>query len=249
MLMATDPKTLADLASEPDDLEINCFDPWLIAYARPRQHDVAKHSLEREGYECWYPVRKVISFKPARNLPSKTRHRRRFEVVEKIEPVLGSYLFIRQIRPVAVGCPLYELNGVGGLCQFGGITALMRDYDIELIRLAEANGKFNVFHENVPTVRRLAVTPDPRAYTGETRLIGRLDHVGESVQFIASLDRVLRKVRAAHSFASCGPIGYHAKFGACLILAEVSPRPLAAALIDILNAGRLTDRDLDILEP
>jgi hypothetical protein len=178
--------------------EIPCFDPWLIGYSQPRSEHIAKASLEREGFECWYPIRKVVSTVPARKLPSKTRHRRRFEVTERVEPVLVGYLFIRRLRGSFDLQTAYELHGVGGLCRVGGQYASLQDHEIEIIRLAEADGKFNIYHETVPGPYRLSLDIDPRTYVGATTrdLGSRLDKSGEETVFTEKLGRVLRKVHA-----------------------------------------------------
>jgi hypothetical protein len=189
---------LAELAREHDGLVVNCLDPWLIAYSQPRAQRVAKRALEHQGFECWYPLRKVVTTRPLRTLSSKTRHRRRRELVEKIEPVFGPYLFIRPLRADSDCGRIREFNGCGGMCHFGGRVAVLNDYEIELIRLAEANGKFNIYHETVRGPYRVSLDIDPRSqWDGKTRLIGRLDTASESVEFIDVLDRVIRKIHTA----------------------------------------------------
>lgn len=189
---------IIDLVVIPDALELACLDPWLIGYSQPRCEHIAKSSLEREGFEVWYPIRKVVSTKAARHLPSKTRHRRRFEVVERVEPVLQGYLFLRRLRGVFDLQRAYELHGVGGLCRGGGQHASLQDYEVEIIRLAEADGKFNTYATTVPGPYRLSVDVNPRTYLGITSrdLGSRLDKSGDEVVFTEQLGRVLRKVRS-----------------------------------------------------
>ncbi len=110
--------TLSEFVTSADT-EIICLDPWMIGYSKPRAQRAAKQSLERVGLECWYPIRKRASMRPQRTLPSKTRHKRRFELVEKIDSVLGGYIFIRRLRRDYDLGMVHELPGVGGLCRFG----------------------------------------------------------------------------------------------------------------------------------
>lgn len=174
-----------------------CLDPWLIAYSRPRQEHIAKTSLEREGFECWYPLRKIVSTRPLRTISSKTRHRRRFECVEKVEPVLRGYLFIRRLFGWFDLGRIYELSGCGGLCKFGQEDATVQDFHVELLRLAEADGRFNEYHTTVPITYRLSMKPDPRQWTGTSRLIGRVDRRNKSLQFREEFGRVLRFLEGA----------------------------------------------------
>lgn len=178
-------------------VELSCLDPWLIGYSKANCEHIAKASLERHGFECWYPVRKIITMKPARNLPSKTRHRRRLEVSERVVAVLPGYLFMRRLLADCDARALYELPGVGGLCMFGAEVATLPDYEIEMLRLAESDGRFNSYDASVPGTYRLSVHPDPH-WTGISRTarkIGQgLDKSGNFVQFSEAFGRVLRVI-------------------------------------------------------
>lgn len=181
----------------PEELIIPCLDPWMIAYSRPRMEHIAKAALEREGFECWYPLRKIVTTRPQRTLPSKTRHRRRLECVEKVEPVMGGYLFIRRLRGSFDLGRVYELAGVGGMCRIGGDFACIQDYYIEILRLGEADGRFNVYHQTVPFTYRLSMNTDPRSqWTGTSRFLARVDIPGGMTEFREELGRVLRFVQS-----------------------------------------------------
>jgi len=192
----------AELQTRQETVELN-WDPWLIAFSQPRVEHVAKASLEREGFECYYPVGKHVTTPPMRTLPSKTRHKRRYEVREEARPVLRSYLFIRRLFGGYDLDNLYELNGVGGICHFGDYVATLPDYEIELLRLAEGYGRFNTYNVSNTGAYRLAVAtladhPDPRSkWTGQTRMIGRLDESDRTIQFIESVGRVIRVIQTA----------------------------------------------------
>ena len=199
---------LSDLARQELGIEVNCLDRWLIAYSRGRSEHIAQHSLGHAHWECFYPLRKVVTMKPARSLPSKTRHRRRFEVVEKIEPVLGGYLFIRPLRRDCDISHLYELQGVGGICRLGDRIATLQDWEVELMRLAEADGKFNIYHQAVPGTYLVSMHIDPRPdfekkqYEGKSRLSCRLDESEKTVQFRDELGRVLRFIHSTERIAA-----------------------------------------------
>jgi hypothetical protein len=197
------PSQLADLAVV-EMTEVACFDAWLLAYSHPHAQHIARASLEREGFEVFYPLRKVVMRRPSASLPSKTRHRRRFEIIERVEPVLGCYLMLRRLCGAFDLGRLRELHGVGGLCHIGKTAATIRDYEVELLRLAEAHGRFNVYHASVPGTYRVAIEIDPRLTTdgkaerdrwnGVTRMIGRLDGVARTMVFRQELGRVIRLI-------------------------------------------------------
>lgn len=196
-----DLSSLVDLA--PDDIEV-CLDPWQIAFSRPQLQKAAKRSFERIGYECWYPVRKVVTTKPLASMSSKNRHKRRHETVERFETVIGCYLLIRKIKDVTFTEDLYELPGIGGLCHFGESVATVADFEVELLRLAEADGRFNEYHASVNNIDRLSIDIDPRrgyemkTYDCTERDLGRgVDRYGESVYFQEKLGRVLRYIQSA----------------------------------------------------
>jgi len=193
---------LADLAAV-EMTEVACLDAWLLVYSHPHAQHIARASLEREGFEVFYPLRKVVMRRPSASLPSKTRHRRRFEIIERIEPVLGCYLMLRRLCGVFDLGRLRELHGVGGLCHIGKTVATIRDYEVELLRLAEAHGRFNIYHASVPGTYRVAIEIDPRVadsktergnWHGVTRTTGRLDGTIRTMIFREELGRVIRLI-------------------------------------------------------
>lgn len=194
-----------------DMVEVPCLDDWLLGYSHPHAQHIARASLEREGFEVFYPLRKIVTRKPSASLPSKTRHRRRFEIVERIEPVLGCYLMLRRLCGAFDMARLRELNGVGGLCHMGNSAATIRDYEVELLRLAEAHGRFNVYHASIPGTYRVAIEIDPRLrltsdgkagrdrWNGTTRMVGRLDGAARTMIFRQELGRVIRLIECDES--------------------------------------------------
>jgi hypothetical protein len=185
-------------------VELACLADWWVGYSLPNAQHLAKRSLEREGFEVYYPIRKVVTRKPASSLPSKTRHRRRFEMIERIEPVFGCYLMLRRLWGSFDLGELRTLGGVGGVCRVGNTPARIRDYEVELLRLAEHRGQFNIFHISVPGAYRVAIEPDPRlaeepraaGYVGTTRWPRRsLDDAARALVFLQDLDRIVRIVQ------------------------------------------------------
>lgn len=197
----------AGIMPEADFVPVQSFDPWIIGYAAPQSEHIAKASLEREGFEVWYPIRKIVTTRPQRSLPSKTRHRRRHEVLERLMPVLSGYLFIRRLTGNYDLGLLRELAGVNGLCRFGEIIATLADFEIEILRLAEADGRYNSYDAAVPNTHRVW-SADPRMtdekasphlrsrWSGAQAPNGRFDKIGKSAHFVEEFGRVLRFVKS-----------------------------------------------------
>jgi hypothetical protein len=172
--------------------EVPCHDPWWLGYSLPNCQHLACQSLTRVGFEAWYPIKKIVARKPQSRLPSKTRHRRKFEVVERTAVVFGTYLFARRRSGAFDPGTVRELHGIGGWCKLGDAIATIKDFEIELLKLAESRGRFNEFHVSVPNTYRLSVEPDPRSWVGTTRPPGDR----QTIAFCAELARVCGIVAA-----------------------------------------------------
>lgn len=184
----------SEFTEQPESLRLDSMNPWFIVTTEPRAQEAATKSLQREGFEVYQPVaHETIRVQvPLRKLPSKTRHRRQragIQEVTKEAPVFGSYMFIRRISGCYDLSRLYELHGVGGICLFGEMFALVPDYVVELIRLKEARGGFDSYNQAVQTLRRpLKVeTNDPglmKEWTGGGRHIKDLDDSDRALLFV-----------------------------------------------------------------
>jgi hypothetical protein len=173
-------------------VELACHDDWQLAYSLPNCQHLACQSLVRVGFEAWYPIKKIVARKPQSRLPSKTRHARRFELIERTAPVFATYLFARRRGGAFDPGAIRELHGMGGWCRLGDAIATIKDFEIELLKLAESRGRFNEFHVSVPGAYRLAVDPDPRPWVGVTRAPGDR----QTMAFCAELAHVCELVAA-----------------------------------------------------
>jgi transcriptional antiterminator RfaH len=97
---------------------------WYLVYAKPRQEDVARSNLERQGFETYLP----------RIRQARKRLGRR---VLLIEPMFPRYLFIRLDTDTDNWAPIRSTLGVSALVRFGPYPTPVPDDLIALLRARE----------------------------------------------------------------------------------------------------------------
>jgi len=125
---------------------IHSLEPWLIARTVPSLERTAQLSLIRAGYEAWFPSLVDLKPLPLRRISPNKRHMAKFFVQEVRRPRFAGYVFARPLPhcrwdPWAIG----ELHGCRGLVYLGAKTAQVPDWDVEIMRLAEARGTFDTW--------------------------------------------------------------------------------------------------------
>lgn len=173
-------------------------DPWWIMRVQPNAYATAEDSLLREGFESYSPTFKVIGPMPLRMIPPKKRHqsglykreirRRRFE----------GYAFVRRMYGTFDVNRTFDLKGCGSIVRTAGSIALVQDYDIEVMRLAEADGSWDEI--TVETYRGYKVTrinDAAKSYTGQSKIVGRLDSADRTVLFVERMGRIARLISQA----------------------------------------------------
>lgn len=99
---------------------------WHVIYTKPRGEEIALNNLERQGYECYLPLR------------SLERLRRGLRV-QTTEPLFNRYLFIR-LDESGTGpswAPIRSTLGVSHLLRFGDQPARVEDGLIQHLRRHE----------------------------------------------------------------------------------------------------------------
>jgi hypothetical protein len=126
--------------------ELHSLAPWFLARYQPSLERTARENLTVAGYENWYPS--FVDFRPMplRKIPPKKRHLAQWFVQEVRRPRFVGYILIRPLP----WCPcdvnrLFDLTGCGSIVAIGGVPAKIQDFDVELMRLAEARGKFDTY--------------------------------------------------------------------------------------------------------
>ena len=191
-------------AAEPtaDRETVLCWDPWWIARTAPNCEALAKKGLEREGFEVYYPRGKTVRAIPKNQLPSKTRHKRRYEFRESYRSIFTGYVFLRRLTGHFELFCLHEIPHVAGVCTFGGAPAAVEDYVIERIRAEEARGEFDDYDgRSIKNGQHLTPIESDRRWTGETKLRGALVHCGRIIYFVERFGRVTRFMQGYHASA------------------------------------------------
>ena len=80
---------------------------WYLAYSKPRQESLAKEHLERQGFECFFPL-----------ISAEKMQKGKLCVVN--EPLFPRYLFIK-VRPGMSLSPIRSTMGMNGLVVSNGM--------------------------------------------------------------------------------------------------------------------------------
>lgn len=201
----TKPKPLAlvfeALTAKPDG-QVYSMEPWYLARYEPQMEKTAIDSLNREGFECWYPTFKDVRQLALRKIPPKKRHQAGLYIEEVRRPRFAGYILIRRLFGYFDVNRLFDLKGCGSVVKLGGCPAKVIDYDVELMRLAEADGIYDAHELHIKhkgyKVTQLQETESKR-WVGQSKALGRLDESGRTSLMVDAFGRV------AHLIASADP--------------------------------------------
>lgn len=79
---------------------------WYLIHSKPREEDLARENLERQGYQTYLP--KVLG-----------RKRQRGKTIRSIQPMFPRYLFIHLSDKTDDWGPIRSTTGVSTLVRFG----------------------------------------------------------------------------------------------------------------------------------
>lgn len=194
-----------------DGAELNCFDPWWIARAKTNANRLARESLEREGFEVWYPQGRMLTAMPNWRLSPKRRNQKSRPVLrEDVRLPYGDYIFIRRLFGCYSLLRLFDLNGVGGICMFGETFAKVEDFEIEMLRLAEYDGRFDKC-DAVISAKQLQLAEIRKTKAAEDRGIMEpithtiLDPTQQTILFVEAFGRITRTVRGIGDLPATEP--------------------------------------------
>lgn len=95
---------------------------WYLIYTKPREEEVAKINLERQGYTVY--------------LPLAYQHRRRLYRREQIiAPLFPRYLFIELAQYIDNWSPIRSTLGVSSLVRFGMEPAVVPEELVNLLKV------------------------------------------------------------------------------------------------------------------
>jgi hypothetical protein len=185
------------LAGEPR--EDYAHDPWWIMRVQPNMYRTAAASLLREGFESYGPTFRVLAPMPRRMIPPKKRHQANLFKREIRRRRFEGYLFIRRMFGVYDVNRLFDLSGCGGIVTNASSVALVYDYEIELMRLVEADGTVDqTFAEGHKGYRITKLPSDGRdQWAGQSKIVGRIDDSGKTILFVQRMGRIARLISDA----------------------------------------------------
>lgn len=190
-------EVLRQMMEENLPIEDYPHDPWLIMRVQANRYTTASFELKRVGIESYSPTFRVLAPMPLRMVPPKKRHQASLYKHEVRRRRFDGYMFIRKLFGNHDLNRTFDLEGCGALVRTVGSIALVPDFDVELMRLAEANG----LHDEVviETYRGYKVTrlPDEQRWEGKSKIIGRLDVNGETILFVDRMGRIARLISQA----------------------------------------------------
>ena len=180
--------------------KVYSLDPWLLARYLPQLEKTALNSLNREGLIGWYPTYKDVRPTPLSRIPPKKRDQADKYMDEVRKALFPGYILIKRI----FGCfdinRLFDLEGCGSIVTVGGCVAHIPDFDVEIMRLAEAYGSFDRFSARGSTKPyRLTRLPEgmDRRWTDQADRLVRLDESGRTSLFVDASGRIARYIASA----------------------------------------------------
>src|SRR5690606_30006921 len=101
--------------------------PWFVAYTKARQEGVAQENAERQGFQTYLPMYRIVKRANA-SAEHPAEHR---------EPMFPRYLFIKPTRTEQSLAPLRSTRGICSLVSFGDDLAFLPDARLDSIRRYE----------------------------------------------------------------------------------------------------------------
>ena len=107
---------------------------WYLIHTKPRQEQIAKENLLRQGYEIYLPLAPV-------------RRRRKKKITQVIEPMFPRYLFIQLSDQTDDWRPIRSTLGVSVLVKFGEVPAKIPVTLIQELRSREDESGVQVLEQ------------------------------------------------------------------------------------------------------
>jgi hypothetical protein len=173
---------------------LHSLDPWLLARHQPSLARTAIKSLWRVGFEVWFPTHRQLRPLPLRMVPAHKRHLAAYYLRGIRCPRFPGYLLIRPLPFCEWDVNrLADLRGCGSIVSVDGRTAKIQDFEVELMRIAEATG---VFDQYVGVGRRrYTITPENgQEWIWHSEKAQNLDGSGKFRLFVDSLGRIARMI-------------------------------------------------------
>ena len=124
---------------------------WYLVYTKPRQENLARENLDRQGFITYLP------------LAQRTR-RRNGRYISIIEAFFPRYLFIKLNTETDNWAPIRSTVGVSQIVRFGGIPAVLPDELVTYLKQNDdSNGLQSLKHHDMSPGDRIEIINGPFA--------------------------------------------------------------------------------------
>ena len=156
---------------------------WYLIYTKPRQENLARENLERQGFVTYLPL-------------SEQTRRRNGRYIKIIEPYFPRYVFIQLNTDTDNWAPIRSTLGVSQMVRFGGLPAVVPDDLITCLKENDdSNGVQELIEQELSPGDRVVIINGPFAgYEGiyqqqksTERVAVLLDIVGKNTALTLSI--------------------------------------------------------------
>lgn len=182
---------------------LHSIDPWFLARYQPALERTARANLFRVGFENWYPTIIDVRPVPLRKIPPKKRHLAARMMQEIRRPRFVGYILIRPLPRCRFDINrLFELTGCGSIVSNGEHPAKIEDFDVELMRVAQASGQFDTYTAVAPRFRIKLDDQSYQQWTSQAQKFLNVDDAGKFRLFIDTIGRIERIIAQAEGSAN-----------------------------------------------
>ena len=155
---------------------------WYLIFTKPRQENLARENLERQGFITYLPV-------------AQRSRRRNGRYIKSIEPYFPRYLFIQLNTDTDNCAPIRSTVGVAQMVGFGDVPAVVPDELVNSLKENDdSNGLQKVIKQDISPGDKIEILSGPFAgyqgiyqqQKGAERVAVLLDIVGKNAELTLS---------------------------------------------------------------
>lgn len=195
------PKPIGDVlkAMMEEQLPVESYshDPWWIVRVQANAYRTAEYELQRAGFESYSPTYKVLGPMPLRMIPPKRRHQSGLYKREVRKRRFEGYIFVRRMFGTYDANRFFDLRGCGSIIRSVGSIAMVHDYEVELMRLVEADGTMDEVVVEAYRGYRVSPIAAQKVWNGKSNIVGRLDSAAGTVLFVERMGRIAQLISQA----------------------------------------------------
>lgn len=190
---------MSDHIGDITKMVLHSIAPWFLARYQPSLERTARENLSRVGFENWYPTILDMRALPLRKIPPKKRHLAPRFIQEVRRPRFVGYILIRPLPICRFDINrLFDLTGCGSVVSCGEHAARIEDFDVELMRLAEARGTFDTFIGAASQYRTRISKQAQETWTAQGKRLLALDEarkLGLCVDAFGRIEQLIAQAR------------------------------------------------------